>query len=184
MDDRSIISLLLARGEQALDALAGRFGAGLTRLARQILTSPQDAEEAVNDTYFAIWNAIPPAQPNPLTPYVYRVGRNIALNRLRQRTAQKRSAYEISLDELAQTIPGPSLEDKLDARALGRAIDRFLSRQDRTSRVIFLRRYWFGDAVKDIAARMGMKDSAVSVRLLRTRQKLKDYLIKEGLFHE
>lgn len=183
MDDRSIISLLFARAESALDALARRFGAGLLRMARQILPSPQDAEEAVNDTYLAIWNAIPPASPDPLTPYVYRVGRNVALNRLRRCSARKRSAYEISLDELSEVIPGDSLEDIVDARTLGRAIDAFLCRQNRINRVIFLRRYWFGDAVKDIAHQLGMKESAVSVRLLRTRQKLKEYLTKEGIYH-
>lgn len=183
MDDRLIISLLYARAEEALKALSERFGAGLMRMARQILTSPQDAEEAVSDTYLALWNAIPPANPDPLTPYVYRVGRNTALKLLRSRSARKRSAYEVSLDELAECIPGPSLEDTVDARALGRAVNAFLSRESRTSRIIFLRRYWFGDAVKDIAYFLNMKESAVSVRLLRTRQRLKDYLIKEGLYN-
>ena len=180
MDDRSIISLLFARAEGAIDALAERFGPGLTRMARQILNSSQDAEEAVSDTYLALWNAIPPARPDPLTPYVYRVCRNTALNRLRSETARKRSAYEISLDELSEILTGPSLEEDLDARELGRAIDAFLDKESSTSRIIFLRRYWFGDSVKDIAALMGMSENAVSVRLLRTRQKLKGHLIKEG----
>ena len=183
MDDRSIIALLFARAEEALTALTYRFGPGLLRMATQILTSPQDAEEAVSDTYLALWNAIPPAEPNPLTPYVYRVGRNTALNALRNRSAKKRSAYEISLSELSDFIPGKSLEDTVDARALGRAIDRFLSTQSRTNRVIFLRRYWFGDAVQEIARMLDMKETAVSVRLLRIRQKLKNFLIEEGLFH-
>ena len=50
--------------------------------------------------------------------------------------------------------------------------------------MIFLRRYWFGDAVKDIAQSMGMAENAVYVRLNRLRVKLKDYLIKEGYFDE
>lgn len=183
MDDKRIIDLLFARAEEALDELSKRFGNGLLRMATQILTSHQDAEEAVSDTYLALWNAIPPAKPDPLTPYVYRVGRNTALNRLRQRSARKRSAYEISLDELSEVIPGPSLEDTVDARALGRAIDAFLATQNRTNRIIFLRRYWFGDPVKDIAKLLAMKETAVSVRLLRTRQKLKDYLTEEGFYH-
>ena len=183
MDDRSIINLLYARAEEALTALAQRFGPGLLRMATQILTSNQDAEEAVSDTYLALWNSIPPAKPDPLTPYVYRVGRNTALKLLRSISAKKRSAYEVSLDELAEVLPGVSLEEIVDARFLGRAIDDFLSRQSRTTRIIFLRRYWFGDGVKDIAQMLDMTESAVSVRLLRTRQKLKDYLIKEGLYN-
>lgn len=165
MDDRAIISLLYARTEEALNALSERSGGGLLRMAKQILISSRDAEEAVNDTYLAIWNTIPPADPKSLTSYVYRICRNISLNLRRSRTAGKRSAYEVSLDELSECIPGPSLEDLVDARELGRAIDAFLSKESRMNRIIFLRRYWFGDAVKDIAKSLDMKESAVSVRV-------------------
>ena len=180
MDDRSIINLLWQRNDSALNALAEKFGRGLLAMARNILQDLRDAEEAVSDTYLALWNAIPPANPEPLTPYVFRVGRNTALNRRRNITSQKRSGYELSLDELAETLAGPGLEERVTARALGQAIDRFLAEQSQSTRIIFLRRYWFGDSVRDIAGRMGMKESAVSVRLLRTREKLKDYLTEEG----
>lgn len=182
MDDKQIIALLWRRAEGALDALAKKFGNGLLAMARNILPDLRDAQEAVSDTYLAIWNAIPPANPDPLPPYVYRTGRNTALKRLRQNTSQKRSGYQISLDELSEAIPGPNLESQVNARALGRAIDSFLDTQSQSTRVIFLRRYWFGDSVKDIARLLGMRESAVSVRLLRTREKLKDYLTKEGYY--
>ena len=48
--------------------------------------------------------------------------------------------------------------------------------------MIFLRRYWFGDAVRDIAKALGMTENAVSVRLSRTRDKLKAYLTEEGFY--
>ena len=113
--------------------------------------------------------------------YTYRIGRNTALKKLRSNTAQIRnSAYDLSLDELAGCIPDESVWQALDARELGRAIDRFLDTQSRDSRVIFLRRYWFGDSVKDIARTMAMTDGAVSVRLSRVRNALKDYLNEEG----
>lgn len=182
MEDDRIIALLWQRAEEALDALAAKFGAGLLALARNILPDLRDAEEAVSDTYLALWNAIPPARPEPLPPYVYRVGRNTALNRLRRDTAQRRCGYELSLDELSACIAGPDLEARISARALGRAIDAFLGAQSQSTRIIFLRRYWFGDSVKEIAKMLGMKESAVSVRLLRTREKLKDYLTEEGYY--
>ncbi len=182
MDDKKIIALLWQRAESALDALAEKFGRGLLALARNILPDRRDAEEAVSDTYLALWHAIPPAKPDPLPPYVYRVGRNTALNRLRRDTAQKRSAWEVSLDELSNSLSGPSLEAQVEARVLGRAINAFLDTQSQSTRIIFLRRYWFGDSVKDIAKLLGMNESAVSVRLLRTREKLKDYLTEEGYY--
>ena len=79
MDETRILDLLWARAEKAIDALAEKYGLRLYRMALNILSDPSDAEEAVNDTYLALWNTIPPSRPNPLTPFVYRVGKNTAL---------------------------------------------------------------------------------------------------------
>ena len=181
MDDKTIIELLWNRIETAIDALAARFGRRLLAMARNILGSARDAEESVSDTYLAVWNAVPPHRPDPLAGFVYKVGRNQALNKRRTVLAEKRSAnYDLSLDELAGCIPGPALEETVEARMLGLAIDAFLDTVSRESRVIFLRRYWFGDSVRDIARAFGMTENAVSVRLSRTREKLRTYLNKEG----
>lgn len=186
MEDKKILELLWNRAEAALEALAKKFGRRLLYTAMNILGNPQDAEEAVNDTYMALWNTIPPEKPDPLAGYVHRTGRNVALNKRRHLTAQKRnSQYDVSLDELAGILPAPSFEDLLDARALGQAIDRFLDTIHRENRILFLRRYWFGDSVKELAHTFGMSENTVSVRLSRIRTQLKAYLIeKEGFFHE
>ncbi len=181
MEDRKIIRLLWERAEQAIDLLAKRYGPRLLATARNILGNPQDAEESVSDTYFALWNAIPPASPDPLAGFVYKTGRNQALKKLRHLSARKRSGgYDLSLEELAACIPGPALEETLEARELGLAIDRFLDTLNRENRCIFLRRYWFGDSVRDIAFAFGLSQNTVSVRLSRIRTQLKDYLTKEG----
>lgn len=185
MEDKKIIRLLFQRAEQALDMLARRFGARLLLTARNILADRRDAEECVSDTYLAIWNAIPPQEPDPLAGFVYKTGRNLALKRLRHETAQKRdSRYDLSIEELAGCLAGGSLEEELSARELGLAIDRFLDTLPRDSRIIFLRRYWFGDSVKEIAGALGHSEGAVSVRLSRTRDKLRTYLEQEGYFHD
>ena len=183
MDAGKILSLLWARSETAIEALALNYGRRLYQTAFNILSDRLDAEECVDDTYLAVWNAIPPRKPDPLAGFVFRTGRNISLNRLRSRLADKRnSSYDLSLDELTGCIPAPALEEQLDARALGQAIDRFLEEQSRDNRILFVRRYWFGDSVRDLAQFLSIKENAVSVRLSRLRDKLKDYLIKEGLF--
>ena len=185
MEDKQIVKLLWARAEQALQALAAKFGTRLYKTAENILGSRPDAEEAVNDTYLALWNAIPPAQPDPLPPYVYKVGRYTALKHLRSTMAEKRNSYyDTALDELAEILPGPSLEEVLDARELGRAINRFLETLDRESRILFLRRYWFGDSVKDLSKEFRITENALFVRLHRIREKLKVTLIKEGFWNE
>lgn len=181
MEDHEILTLLWQRSQNAIPALAERFGKQLYRTAMNLLNNPRDAEECVSDTYMALWNAIPPGRPEPLAPYVYRVGRNIALNRLRDNSAQKRSGYELSLEELAGCISTPCSED---SRNLGRIMNAWLDTLSKHNRVMFLRRYWFGDSVKDIATAFNMRVNAVSVRLSRLRSSLKDYLIKEGYVYE
>lgn len=183
MEDRQIIHLLFQRAENAIAALSRKFGKRLQGIALNILENHHDAEEAVNDTYFAIWNAIPPAQPDPLAGYVYRTGRNIALNKLRGMTADKRdSRYDLSLEELSDILSGENPEETLDARLLGQAISRFLDTLPKEQRVIFLRRYWFGDSVKEIARAMGVSENVLSVRLYRIRAMLKTYLHQEGFY--
>ncbi len=181
MEDKQILALLLARAERAIEELAAKFGRRLRATALNILGSIRDAEESVSDTYLAIWNAIPPKEPDPLAGFVYKTGRNLALNRLRASTAQKRNGtYDLSLEELAGCIPGPALEEQVEARELGLAIDAFLATLSRENRNLFLRRYWFGDSVRDIARNFGLRENTVSVRLGRIRAQLKDHLTKEG----
>lgn len=88
MEDRQIIKLFLQRSGSAIAATAKKYGSRLLQLAGNILRDPRDAEEAVNDTYLALWNAIPPEEPDPLSAYSYKVCRNTALNKYRSNTAQ------------------------------------------------------------------------------------------------
>ena len=182
MDDKAIIAGLTARIEDTLNMVAKRFGRSLQHLTMNILGNSHDAEECVNDTYLALWNAIPPAKPDPLAGYVMRTGRNLALKKRRENTAQKRdNRYDLSMDELAEALSGGTLEEITEAKELGRAIDRFLDTLNKENRILFLRRYWFGDSVQTIAKMRGMSENSVSVRLNRIRSKLRNYLIQEGL---
>ena len=187
MEDRQIIKLLFMRAEEALRVLNERFGNTLYRIAINILGNHHDAEETTNDTYLALWNAIPPKEPDPLAPYVYRTGRNMALKRLEYLSAEKRNnRYDVSLDELGACLPdndaGP--EQAVVLGEIADSVNSFLEQDTDMNRYIFMRRYWYGDTVEDIAKAINMKSGAVSVRLNRIRTKLKEHLIKEGYYYE
>ena len=66
IDDKSIIELLFDRSEKGLAELDVKYGKLCHKLSRNILNNRQDAEECVNDAYLGVWNAIPPAKPNPM----------------------------------------------------------------------------------------------------------------------
>ena len=181
MEEQKIVKLLWQRAENAIEALAKKFGKRLMSIAMNILGTYQDAEESVNDTYLAVWNTVPPKKPDPLAGFVYATGRNISLDRLKYNTAEKRDGrYDVSIDELANCIPAPALEETVEARELGLAINRFVGTLSADNRALFLRRYWFGDSVQQIAKDLGMRENTASVRLGRLRMQLRQHLVKEG----
>ena len=68
-----------------------------------------------------------------------------------------------------------------DERELGRVLDAFLRTLTPENQMVFLRRYWYVDTIAEIAVRYGISESAVQMRLNRTRSKLAMYLAKEGI---
>lgn len=104
MEDREIIDLFRQRPEEALSACSRLYGRYCRKIAENILHSPEDAHECVNETWLKAWNAIPPARPARLKAYLGRICRNIALDRYAAAHTQKRGggAVEIALEELAE----------------------------------------------------------------------------------
>lgn len=183
MTDAEIIDLFFERSEQAITELAGKHGSAVMRVAWNILGNERDTEECVNDTWLAAWNNIPPHRPSPLRTFVCRIARNLAAKKYHSNTAEKRnSRYDAALDELAETLSdGSTAEDACAAKELAEAMNRFLNTLNYTDRFLFVRRYWYSDSLKDIAKMANTTPNSAAVRLYRIREKLKYYLMKEGL---
>lgn len=184
MDDREIVALYWERSQTAIEETQKQYGEKLRRLAENLLGNFQDAEECVNDACLGAWNSIPPSKPDPLLPYLYRIVRNQALNRRRSGSAQKRGGggFDAALEELEAVLVSPtgSPEQELDAKELGQVLDGFLRRLTHRDRVLFLGRYWYGEAYDTLALWLGISENACAARVSRTRKKLKTYLIKKG----
>lgn len=184
MDDSKIIELFYERSEQAIVELSKKYGSVCTKVAHNILNSKRDSEECVNDAYLGAWNTIPPQRPDPLLSYICRIVRNLAVKKYHSNTAAKRnSIYDVSLDELENCFPASDCaESEVDARETARIIDSFLETLDKENRILFVRRYWYSDSITDLAELFHTSNHNISVRLSRTREKLKKHLIKEGIY--
>ena len=183
IDDEKIIEMFFERSEQGIRELDIKYGKICHNLSYNIVNSRQDAEECVNDAYLGVWNTIPPARPNPLLSYIAKIVRNLSLKSYWRKEADKRSGlYTIALQEIESCIADPkAVEDEIEARELARIIGTFLDTLTVENRVIFMRRYWFADSYKDIAEFVGLSEKNVSVRLTRTREKMKQYLVGKGV---
>lgn len=183
MTDEEIIACYWQRDQQAVTASAEKYGTYCRSIAQNILQDPLDAEECVNDTWLRAWGSIPPNRPRRLKLFLARLTRNLALDRLRGRCAEKRGGGEtdLLLEELSECVSGDrEPESALLAKELGAEIDRFLQALPQRECSLFLKRYFYGESVKTLARAWGLTPHHVTVLLSRTRQKLKRYLNKEG----
>ena len=178
MKDQDIVALYHARDEQAIKESEDKYGAYCHSVAMNILNDRPDAEECVNDTWLRAWNSMPPHRPSVLRTFLGKITRNLALNRLSIRKADKRNPHlVIALEELGDCIPVP---EDTDARELCAVIDSFLEITPKLDRQIFLGRYWFAHSVRTLAIHYGLTENAVSQRLKRTRAALRVYLLERG----
>ncbi len=184
IDDEKIIEMFFERSEQGIRELDIKYGKICRNLSYNIVNSRQDAEECVNDAYLGAWNAIPPAHPDPLLPYLVKIVRNISLKCYWRKEAAKRSGpYTVALEEIEGCIADRKTEeDEIEARELVRIIEAFLDTLSVKERVIFMRRYAFADTYADIAKRVGISEKNVSVRLTLIRRKMKQYLIEREVY--
>lgn len=179
MEDLRIIELYFDRDENAIKETDAKYGQLCFRIADNILRNSADAEECVSDTYWNVWNQIPPTRPKSFIAFLCKITRNISLNKSRFNHAAKRNpGVELSFSELEEVLPG---EPALDEEYLGEVISDFLRSEKEDARNVFLRRYWFFDTVKEIADRYAFSESKVKSMLLRTRNRMKDYLILKGV---
>lgn len=183
MEDSRIVELYWNRSENAISETSHKYGRLCRRIAMNIVGNYADAEECENDTYIAIWNAIPPTRPNVFSAFLSRIARNIALNRYEYNKAKKRNnEFDLILSELEECIATKNtVEDCFEEGAVASMLDDFLANLKQETRVIFVRRYWYSDPVKDIAKRLQISESKVKTVLFRTRQALRDYLTERGV---
>lgn len=183
MEDSRIVALYHARNERAIGETAKKYGGFCHRIALNLLNIPEDADECVNDTYHAAWLNMPPDLPRSLKAYLGRIVRNLSISRYRAAHAQKRfDGVALQLSELEDCLPSPhTMERQLERLELSQLINDWLDQLSPDDRALFVRRYWYGDAVNALAQSSSQSPNQLSQRLLRLRKKLKAVLESEGV---
>lgn len=182
MDDEKIVDLFWQRDEQAITETSAKYGALCGKIAYGILGNSQDSEEIVNQAYLRLWDAVPPKRPDPFSPFLAKIVRNLALNRLKAEHTQKRNPGEftVSLDELDECIPDKKSAQS-DTGHIRDCLNTFLRGQKRDVRSIFILRYFYCESIEEISERSGYSEAKVKSLLFRTRKKLRTYLESEGI---
>ena len=181
MEDLQIIGLLFQRSETAIFALQQKFGGLCRSIISNILPDNRDVEECMSDAFLRVWNSIPPQRPERLDSYIARIARNVALDRYDYNTASMRNTgMTLAFEELALYLP--SRDQETDAVEFKSFINRFLRSLPKASRMMFIRRYWYGESIAQIADAFECSEEKVKSTLFRTRNKLRQAMIKEGIY--
>ena len=185
MDDKRIIELYFKRDEQAISETDSKYGKYCFTVANNILQNSEDSEECVNDTYERTWRSVPPQNPSSLKLFLARITRNLAFDKIKGLTRQKRGGGEIDLvfDEVSEIISsGENVEKDLERKELMQSVNRFLKNIPQRESDVFISRYFFGESIETISVKYKLGKSNTAKLLSRIRIRLREYLNKEGYF--
>ncbi len=183
MNDIEIVQLFWERNEAALTETDRKHGRRCRTIAESILNNSEDAADCVNDSYFKVWNLIPPERPTFFGAFLSSIVKHTAIDFLKEKTAVKRGGGEIPLviEELEDVISDSSdIERNFENREIIGKINDFLDSLPSKSRRMFVLRYWYCCNIPEIAGHLGMRKNTVSVTLNRLRKQLREYLKKGG----
>ena len=181
MDDKKIIGLFLARDENALRAVEQKYGGLCYYVAENILGRHEDCEECVNDVLLALWQSIPPEEPENLRAFTAKLTRNRAIAKRRDQNSRGRSEVTIVSDECLDFLDdGTDLLSEYEAKRIGKVISEFLTTVEEDSRDVFILRYFLGMKLEAVAKETGFTLGKVKMSLSRTKKRLREKLRKEG----
>ncbi len=182
ISDEEIIELYWKRDETAITANDNKYGKLLFEIAYNILCDKYECDECKNDTYFGIWNAIPPERPLFFKAYTVKMMRYIAINRYKKNTSKKRvpSHLTIAIDELEFALRSNESVEK--DKELGRLISEYLRGISQHHRYIFISRFYIANSVDAIAKELGVSSSSVYKSIEKTKKGLQAYLERKGVY--
>jgi RNA polymerase sigma-70 factor (ECF subfamily) len=176
----------LRSGERAEFArLVEDLSPAVYRLALNIVGEAQDAEDVLQETFIKVLHALPEFEGrSSLSTWIHRIAVNEALMLLRRRRPEALpvdSGEDGAEDEDAhmpvQLVDWCCLPEKemLSAEARGK-LDAAIQRLSPALRAVFLLRDVEGYSIAEAAQALGIGESAVKVRLMRARLRLRDEL--------
>ena len=158
----------------ALDEFARRFGPEVERLARSILNTPEDAQDAAQEALISAVEALGKFRgDSDLRTWVFAITINACRKKIRVGQGRQRLASLLGglLRIQSDRVPGVErvTETRLDLQSA-------LRHMDEKHRIPMVLRYGYGLSVKEIAQVTGTGENTVLSRLFHARMKLRRIL--------
>lgn len=179
MEDRKLIARLRKKSRSALGQAIRQYTPYVSVVVWRALAgsaaATEDVEEVVSDVFLALWSHAGELDPDrELRPWLAAVAHNKAVDLLR-----RLPAASVPLSEL-DPAPTPTPEEAAEQRDWAERLWQAVDAMEEPDHTLFLRHYYYGDKLKDVARDLGLNLSTAKSRLLRGRQALKQQLTEGG----
>lgn len=181
--EEELVAAAKAGKQDAFTQIVERHSATVYNLALRLMKDPHEAEEVLQETFISAFKALPKFEGrSQLGTWLYRIGYNAALMRLRKRQAPTESLDEPVTTESGEQLPrelvdwGSIPDDLLLNAELRRVLDAALDTLPETLRSIFVLRDIEGLSTAEAAEALGLTETNAKVRLHRARLALRERL--------
>ena len=180
--DELIIELYSENPDKAIEYTEKKYGKLCRKLISNFLHVTEDAEECYNDFLLNMWKTIPNNFPDNLKAFSCKVARNHAIKKLEYNHSLKRNYPKTSFEELCDYISDVgNAEEEFDGKYLSEQISSFLLDLPKIERIVFIKRFFFGETVKSISKEIGIPSLKISNMLFKTKKKLHSFLNNSNL---
>ncbi|HET8527913.1 MAG TPA: sigma-70 family RNA polymerase sigma factor [Gaiellaceae bacterium] len=169
--DSDLLVRVAGRDREAFELLYNRYIRSIYGLALRRLRDRERAEDAVQETFAAVWRSAASYKPErgPAAPWLYAVARNAIVDRFRghvEPTAE--------VPELASGEPGPA--DRAEASYVSWRVHRALEELPEREREVVELAYWSGLSQSEVAEFLHIPLGTVKTRTRSALAKLADVL--------
>src|SRR5437899_1475553 len=157
--DAELLVLVAGRDRQAFELLYHRYVRSMFGLALRRLRDRQRAEDAVQETFAAVWRSAASYRPErgPAAPWLYAVARNAIVDRMR---ARAEPAAEVP--DLASGEPGPA--ERAESSYVSWRVHRALEELPEKEREVLELAYWSGMSQSEVAEYLHIPLGTVKTR--------------------
>src|SRR3954463_3969186 len=169
--DSDLLVLVADRDRQAFELLYHRYVRSMFGLALRRLRDRQRAEDAVQETFAAVWRSAGSYRPErgPAAPWLYAVARNAIVDRMRARHEPP-----AEVPDLASSEPGPS--DRAESSFVAWRVHRALEELQPKEREVVELAYWSGMSQSEVAEYLHIPLGTVKTRTRSALSRLSEIL--------
>ena len=189
--DTELIELLCKDVQRGMALLIDRYGGAVKSICSHILRNFDSSviEDSVQDTFVSLWENLTREKKkvDNLKAYVYQCARNQALSDLKK----YRQEQGLSLDEFQSTgieelvsTSRTTTEKQAEVSIGFQCVHKVLDEIGEPDRTIFVLRYFYNYAVKEICQYLKINEDNVESKIRRCKQRLKNKLEERGVFYE